>query len=61
MSKRTFKNGCAVTTYQSNNGYVTEIIGKFGDVLRLTYDFTEAQALRSHEKYLADILQGNFA
>ena len=37
MSKRTFKNGHAITTFPSNTGFCTALIGKYGETLKVIY------------------------
>ena len=53
--KRTVKHGYTVSTYPSNNGYEMEVIGKYGELIRSTYDFSLLSAMKSHNKFLADI------
>lgn len=53
MSKRTFKNGHAITTFPSNNGFCTTLIGKYGENLKVIYSADTAEANRNHDRITA--------
>lgn len=54
MSKRTFKNGHAITTFPSNNGFCTAfLIGKYGETLKVIYSANTVEANRNHDRITA--------
>lgn len=53
MNKRTFKNGHLITTFPSNNGFCTTLIGKYGENLKVIYSADPAEANRNHDRITA--------
>lgn len=53
MSKRTFKNGHAITTFPSNNGFCTALIGKYGETLKVIYSANTVESNRNHDRITA--------
>lgn len=52
MLKRSAKNNHTITTYSCNNGCITEIYDKYGRSIKCKFDFTEAEALRTHQNFI---------
>ena len=53
--KRNFKNGYAVATFPCNNGYCTQLVGKYGETLKTIYGFTAEEANRNHNRIMSAI------
>lgn len=53
--KRTFKNGYAVCTFPSNNGFCTQLVSKYGETLKTIYGFTPEEANRNHNRLMSAI------
>lgn len=50
MPKRTIRAGKMVSTYKCGNGWFTEMIGKYGELVDSTFSFTQQEANRAHKR-----------
>lgn len=55
MAIRTLKHGYIVTTYPCNNGYVSEVINKYGVSEKCKYSFDVLEARNTHNKLLTTV------
>lgn len=55
MAIRTLKHGYIVTTYPCNNGYVSEVINKYGVSEKCKYSFDVLEARNTHNKLLKTV------